>query len=65
MWILSDDSQAAACFDEVDDEWILRGTWSLDRDSAEGIEVVGDLIYVVFDTDQGDNLAWYRLPPRE
>ncbi len=62
LWILSDDSSAVARYEEGPDGWIRRGTWSLDRPSAEGIELVGDRIYVVFDTDEGDDLAWYRLP---
>lgn len=63
LWILSDDSSAVACFDEGPAGWVLRRTWSLDRDAAEGIEVVDDRLYVVFDAEDGDNLAWYQLPP--
>lgn len=61
LWIVSDLSNALGRFEPRGDGWRCVARFDLGDDSAEGVAVVGDRIYVAFDAGK-ENLRWYRRP---
>ena len=61
LLVVSDESKKLARYDLSERGLSLKRTWKLGRRRAEGIAVVGDRIYVLFD-DTGTNLRWYERP---
>lgn len=65
LWIVSDESRAVGRYERRKKGWKRTATYSLHRDSGEGIAFVGDRMYVIFDQradDERHDLFWYLAP---
>lgn len=62
VWVLSDESHRVVRLVEQDGAWVETGAWQVEHGDAEGIEIVGSLLWIAYDTADRDNLAWFALP---
>ncbi len=61
FWVVSDESERLARYHLRASGLRHAGDWKLGRRRAEGVTVVEDVLYVLYD-DDGTNLRWYRRP---
>ncbi len=59
VWVVSDKSEALCRLVRSESGWTTQQRWELNRESAEGIAIVGGRMFIGFDVERGDNLEWY------